>query len=72
MEHVEAANNDGGGSRVRHMKAAVSSELVRWLLNVYFPLRSVVLDAFCGSGTVPVACAQTGRPPLKTPPGRCR
>ena len=34
---------------------------MRWLLNVYFPLGSVVLDPFCGSGTVPVVCAQTGR-----------
>ena len=59
--YVEAANNNGGGSRVRHMKAAFSSELVRWLLDVYFPLGAVVLDPFCGSGTVPLACAQTGR-----------
>jgi site-specific DNA-methyltransferase (adenine-specific) len=55
---IEAASFDKG-TRKKH-KATYSTELVRQLINIYFPSGSIILDPFCGTGSTGVACLETG------------
>lgn len=56
--YIEARNNDRVDTE---LKATFSSELVRKLLDIYFPKKSLIYDPFMGVGTTGVACLQTGR-----------
>lgn len=55
---IEAKNNDGVKSK---LKAAYSEEFVEKLLNIYFPIGSLIYDPFMGIGTTARACAKNGR-----------
>lgn len=55
---IEAKNNDGIKSK---LKAAYSEEFVEKLLNIYFPIGSLIYDPFMGIGTTARACAKNGR-----------
>ena len=50
---IEAANND----RIKcDLKASFSTELVDKLINIYFPLNSLIYDPFMGIGTTAMGC----------------
>lgn len=55
---IEAKNNDGVKSK---LKAAYSEEFVEKLLNIYFPIGSLIYDPFMGIGTTARACVKNGR-----------
>ena len=55
---IEADNNDGIKSK---LKAAFSEDFVFKLLNIYFPVDSLIYDPFSGIGTTSKACKKAGR-----------
>jgi len=55
---IEAKNNDGVKSK---LKASYSEEFVEKLLNIYFPIGSLIYDPFMGIGTTARACVKNGR-----------
>lgn len=56
--YIEAKNND----RIKsNLKASYSEEFVEKLLNIYFPLDSLIYDPFSGIGTTARACKKNGR-----------
>jgi len=55
---IEAKNNDGVKSK---LKATYSEEFVEKLLNIYFPIGSLIYDPFMGIGTTARACVKNGR-----------
>lgn len=54
---IEAKNNDGIKSK---LKASFSEELVRKLVDIYFPTGSLIYDPFIGIGTTARACQSLG------------
>lgn len=48
---IQAKNNDGSCAL---NKATFSSDLVKWLLNLYCPEQGLVFDPFMGTGTTAV------------------
>jgi DNA modification methylase len=54
---VEAKNNDGIKC---DLKASYSTELVEKLIDIYFPIGSLIYDSFSGIGTTPNACKKNG------------
>ena len=55
---IEAKNNDGVKCK---LKASFSEEFVSKLIDIYFPVESVVYDPFMGIGTTARACKKLGR-----------
>ena len=55
---IEAKNNDGIRSS---LNATFSVDLVKQIIEIYFPEESIILDNFMGIGTTPVACKHTNR-----------
>lgn len=55
---IEAKNNDGIKSK---LKAAYSEELVEKLMNIYFPIGSLIYDPFMGIGTTARSCIKNER-----------
>jgi len=54
---VEAKNNDGIKC---DLKASYSTELVEKLIDIYFPIGSLIYDSFSGIGTTANACKKNG------------
>lgn len=54
---VEAPNND---ESCPYNKATFSTDLCKWLLSLYCPLKGSVLDPFAGTGTTGVAAIELG------------
>lgn len=54
---IEAKNNDESQEL---NKATFSTDLLKKLIDIYFPKDSVILDTFMGTGTTAVACKQNG------------
>ena len=52
---IEAKNNDGIKCK---LKAVYSKELVSKLLNIYFPINSIIYDPFMGIGTTANSCKE--------------
>jgi len=50
---IEAKNNDGFKS---NLKASYSSDLVEKLIDIYFPVNSLIYDPFMGIGTTAKGC----------------
>lgn len=55
---IEAKNNDGIKSK---LKASFSEEFVIKLLNIYFPVGSLIYDPFMGIGTTSRGCIKCNR-----------
>ena len=55
---IEAKNNDGVKS---NLKASFSEDLVKKLIDIYFPKDSLIYDPFSGIGTTARACVKTER-----------
>jgi len=55
---IEAKNNDGIKSK---LKAAYSEELVRKIMDIYFPENSIIYDPFMGIGTTARSCVKNNR-----------
>jgi len=55
---IEAKNNDGIKCK---LKASYSEEFVEKLMNIYFPIDSLIYDPFIGIGTTARACKKNGR-----------
>lgn len=55
---IEAKNNDGIKSK---LKASFSEDLVKKLIDIYFPKDSLIYDPFSGIGTTARACIKTDR-----------
>lgn len=55
---IEAKNNDGVKCK---LKASFSEEFVSKLIDIYFPVESIVYDPFMGIGTTARACKKLGR-----------
>lgn len=53
--YIEAKNNDGYKTT---LKAVYSTELVKKLIDIYYPSGSLIYDPFMGSGTTAVACIE--------------
>jgi site-specific DNA-methyltransferase (adenine-specific) len=53
---IEAKNNDGFKSP---LKAVYSTELVKKIIQIYFPQQSLIYDPFMGSGTTACACIES-------------
>jgi DNA modification methylase len=56
---IEATGYDKGTRKIH--KATFSCDLVEQLINLYFPVNSIILDPFCGVGTTGVACSKNDR-----------
>ena len=54
---IEAPNNDGAN---KLNKATYSTDLCKWLLNIYAQPNSLVYDPFGGTGTTGIACEMLG------------
>ena len=54
---IQAKNNDGSCAL---NKATFSSDLVKWLLNLYCPEQGLVFDPFMGTGTTAVGAKMLG------------
>jgi len=57
LNYIEAKNNDGFKN---NLKASYSTELVNKLINIYFPVGSIIYDPFTGIGTTQLACIDSG------------
>lgn len=55
---IEAKNNDGIKCK---LKASFSEDFVEKLLNIYFPIDSIIYDPFMGIGTTARSCKKSGR-----------
>lgn len=55
---IEAKNNDGVKCK---LKASFSEEFVSKLIDIYFPVESLIYDPFMGIGTTARACKKLGR-----------
>ena len=55
---VEAQNNNRFKT---NLKAVYSIEIVKKVIDIYFPKGSLIYDPFMGSGTTAMACIQTDR-----------
>jgi len=55
---LEAKNNDGVKCK---LKASFSEDFVKGLLDIYFPINSVIYDPFMGIGTTARACRSSNR-----------
>jgi len=53
--YIEAKNNDRFKSS---LKAVYSTELVKKLINIYYPKGCLIYDPFMGSGTTALACIE--------------
>lgn len=55
---IEAKNNDG--VKNSPLKASYSQDLVDKLINIYFPVDSIIYDPFSGIGTTQLSCKNNG------------
>lgn len=55
---IEAKNNDGIKCK---LKASFSEDLVNKLIDIYFPINSIIYDPFMGIGTTARACYKSNR-----------
>lgn len=55
---IEAKNNDGVKCK---LKASFSEDFVLNLLDIYFPINSIIYDPFMGIGTTARACKKSNR-----------
>lgn len=55
---IEAKNNDGIKCK---LKASFSEDFVEKLLNIYFPIDSIIYDPFMGIGTTARSCLKNNR-----------
>lgn len=55
---IEAKNNDGIKCK---LKASFSEDFVENLLNIYFPIDSIIYDPFMGIGTTARSCLKNNR-----------
>jgi len=55
---IEAKNNDGVKCK---LKASFSEDFVEKLLNIYFPIDSIIYDPFMGIGTTARSCLKNNR-----------
>jgi DNA modification methylase len=55
---IEAKNNDGVKCK---LKASFSEDFVIKLIDIYFPIESIIYDPFMGIGTTARACKKSGR-----------
>jgi DNA modification methylase len=58
LNYIEAPNNDQNKAP---LKALYSTDLVCQLIDVYFPVGSLIYDPFMGSGTTAKGCIKMGR-----------
>ena len=58
INFIEAPNNDKIKSE---HKATYSTNLVKKLIDIYFPEESLIYDPFMGIGTTAIACIETNR-----------
>ena len=55
---IEARNNDGIRST---LNVTFSVDLVKQIIDIYFPEDYLILDSFMGVGTTPIACIKSNR-----------
>ena len=55
VNYIEAKNNDG---YICKLKASYSQDLVNQLIDIYFPINSLIYDPFTGIGTTQLSCIE--------------